>query len=76
MSFEKVISIISRIFFILAFILLGLAVIERVANFYDYTILAGVYAAGRLLEFSVVLLLFVLALQLREVREALRPRRP
>jgi hypothetical protein len=75
MWLEKVISMISRTFFVLAFILLGLAVIERVANIYGYTVLAGTYPAGRLLDFSVVLLLFVLALQLREVRDALRARR-
>lgn len=75
MWLEKAISMISRTFFVVAFILLGLAVIERVANLYGYTILAGAYTAGRLLDFSAVLLLFVLALQLREVREALRLRR-
>ncbi len=76
MWLEKVISMISRIFFILAFILLGLAVIERAANLFQYTVLGGMYVPGRLLEYAVVLLLFVLALQLREVREALRLRRP
>ena len=76
MWLEKAVSIISRTLFVLAFILLGLAIIERVANFYGYTILVGLYTAGRLLEFSAVLLLFVLALQLREVRDALRLRRP
>jgi hypothetical protein len=75
MSLEKFTSIINRTFFVVAFALLGLAVIERVVNFFDYTILRGAYRAGRLLEFSVVLLLFVLALELREVREALRVRR-
>jgi len=75
MWLEKIISIVSRTFFVLAFILLGLAVIERVANSYGYTILAGAYTAGRLLDFSAVLLLFVLALQLREVRDALRAKR-
>jgi len=76
MRFEKMTSMISRAFFVLAFALLGLAVIERLANFFEYTILGRMYTAGRLLEFSAVLLLFVLALQFREVREALRPRRP
>jgi len=75
MSLEKITSMISRTFFVLAFALLGLAVIERVVRTFDYTVLRGTYTAGRLLEFSVVLLLFVLALQLREVREALRSRR-
>jgi hypothetical protein len=76
MRLETMTSMISRAFFVLAFALLGLAVIERVVNVFDYTVLGRVYTAGRLLEFSVVFLLFVLALQLREVREALRSRRP
>ncbi len=72
MRFEKLTSLICRGFFALAFVLLALAVIERVANAFDYTILRGVFARGRLLEFSVVVLIFVVALQIREVREALR----
>jgi len=76
MSFEKITSMISRAFFVVAFTLLGLAVIERVVNFFGYTIRGQMYTPGRVLEFSAVLLLFVLALQLREVREALRSRRP
>lgn len=76
MKFDKLTSLISRVFFVIAFVLLGLAVIERLANAFDYTVLGGVYTAGRLLEFSIVFLVFVVALQLREIREALRLRRP
>jgi hypothetical protein len=74
MSLEKLTSLISRVFFVIAFVLLGVAVIERVANVFDYTILRR--PGGRLLEFAVVFLVFVIALQLREVREAIRRRRP
>jgi len=64
MSFEKLISITSRLFFLGAFVLLGIALIERVAN------------GGRLLEFAVVLLVFVIAMQLREMKEELKSRKP
>lgn len=74
MRFEKPTSLISRAFFVIAFVLFSLAVLERVANAFDYTILARTYTAGRLLEFAVVFLVFVIALQLRELRQALRPR--
>lgn len=74
MSFEKLTSLISRAFFMIAFVLLGVAVIERVVNVFDYTIVRR--PAGRLLEFAAVFLVFVIALQLREVREAIRARRP
>jgi hypothetical protein len=75
MSLEKLISMTSRIFFLGAFLLLGLTLIEKVANATGYTIL-GVYGAGRLLETAAVLLLIVIAMQLREMKEELKSRRP
>jgi len=71
MNLEKLMSMSSRLFFLGAFVLLGLAVIERVANATGYTILQ-LYRGGRLLEFAVVLLVFVIAIQLREIREELK----
>ncbi|MFY9560012.1 MAG: hypothetical protein WAQ52_07245 [Terriglobales bacterium] len=53
--------------------LLALALIEKVANASGYTILQ-MYAGGRLLEFAVVLLVFVIAVQLREMKEELKKR--
>jgi hypothetical protein len=71
MDLEKLISVTSRIFFLGAFVLLVLALIERMANAAGYTILE-MYRGGRLLEFSVVLLIFVIAMQLREIKEAFK----
>ena len=77
MTFEKMISVASRLFFLGAFVLLGLAVIERIANGAGYTIMPpGRFAAGRLLEIAVVLLVFVIAMQLREIRLELKKRNP
>jgi hypothetical protein len=70
------ISLVSRVFFLAAFVLLGLSVIERVANGAGYTILAGRLSAGRLLEIAVALLVFVIAMQLREIRLELKKRNP
>jgi len=75
MSLEKLMSMSSRLFFLGAFVLLGLAVIERIANATGYTILQ-LYRGGRLLEFAVVLLVFVIAMQLREMNKELKSRRP
>ena len=75
MSLEKLISLISRFFFFGAFVLLGLAAVERVANEAGYTILQGVTRAGHLLDFAVVLLIFVIAMQLRAMKEELKSRR-
>ena len=75
MNIEKFSSVVSRLFFLGAFVLLGLALIERVANAFGYTILR-VYQGGRLLEIAVALLVFVIAIQLREMREELKRRGP
>jgi hypothetical protein len=72
MMLEKWISAFSRIFFVLAFAVLAVAVIERIVNFAGYTIVGRMYTGGRLLEFSGILLLFVIAIQIREVRETIR----
>jgi hypothetical protein len=70
-------SIVCRTFFIGAFVLLALAVGERVSNVVGYTLLGGSgYPASRLLEFAVILLVFVIALLLRQIREELRSAQP
>lgn len=69
-------SVICRVLFVGAFLLAGLAVWEKLANFMGYTVLQGQYAPGRLLEFAAVALLFVVALLLREIRDASGARTP
>ncbi len=54
--------------FIGAFLLASLSVWEKLANMAGLTVLRGYYTSGRLLEFSAVALLFVIALQLREMK--------
>lgn len=75
MNLEKLISMMSRLFFLAAFVLLGLGLIEGVANATGYTIMRQ-YRAFRLLEFAAVLLVFVIAMQLREMKEELKSRKP
>ena len=66
---EMLTSVICRVLFVGAFLLAGLAVWEKLANFAGYTVLQGSFAPGRLLEFSAIALLFVVALLLREIRD-------
>lgn len=62
-----------RFFFLVALTLLAVAIMERFVNFFGYTFVSGVgYVAGRLLEFASVMILFVVAFLLRDVREELR----
>jgi len=65
---KGVTSLVSRLFFLAAFALTGLAVWEKLANVLGYTVLRNLYSPARLLEFSVVAILFVIALQLREIK--------
>lgn len=74
MDFDRLISPISRLFFVGAFVLLALALGERLANALGYTLLGGAFSGGRLLEISAMLLIFVIAMQVREMREELRRR--
>lgn len=69
MKINKISSIMARLFFGGAFVLLVLAVWERIANTMGYTIVRETYTASRLIELSVVLVIFVIALLLRQIRE-------
>ena len=69
---EQYSSIASRIGFYGAAALLVMAVVEKLANTIGYTTFAvSVAAPGRMLEYAVVLLIFVIALLLRQIREKL-----
>ena len=63
-------KIVCRIFFVVSFILAGVAISEKLANLLGLEFLSG-YPPSRLLALSVVSLLFVIALQLREIKKAL-----
>ena len=64
---ERLYSIVCRVSFIIAFILAGLAIWEKLANLLGFTLMRS-YSPWRLLEFAAVVLLFVIALQLREIK--------
>jgi hypothetical protein len=67
-------SLICRILFVLAFVLAGFAIWEKLANLAGYTVLRGALGPGRLLEIATMSLLFVVALLLREINHSLRAR--
>ena len=64
---KKLTSIICRILFIASFILAGIGIWEKLANLCGLTLLRG-FDPWRFLELSAVALLFVIALQLREIK--------
>jgi ABC-type proline/glycine betaine transport system permease subunit len=71
MTMEKFLTGAMRTFVIVAFAMLAIAVSEVLANNFGYTITRGTYTAGRLLELTAVLLLFVVTLLLRQIRDQL-----
>lgn len=64
---SHVIGIVSRLCLLGALVLTGLGVVEKVLNRLDQTLLRG-YDPWRLVEFSVVLLVFVIAIELQAIR--------
>jgi len=68
---DAIVSNISRVLFIGAFLLGAVAIMEKLANLFGFTFLVvGSWTPSRMLEFAALLLLFVIALQLREIRMA------
>jgi hypothetical protein len=61
-------TVIRRVFFYGAFVLAAIAVCEKVANIFKYSILGGSYLPVRLLEFAAIGLLFSIAMQLHQIR--------
>jgi hypothetical protein len=61
-------SVIRRIFFYGSFVLAAIAVIEKVANIFKFTLMKGVFVPARLLEFAAIGLLFSMAMQLHQIR--------
>ena len=69
MNMTLINQLFARLLFFLALGLLGVAIIEILLSFLDYTILRGAYTAGRLIELSAALLIFVIAVLLRQIRD-------
>lgn len=70
---SKLVSTFNGVLFLAAFALAGLAVLQKVVNLFGFTLtILGPYSPSRLLELSAVALLFVIALQLRQMTELQR----
>ena len=67
-------SVLNRILFMAAGVLFALAVAEKVSNAAGYTLVGSSYSPGRLIEFAAIMVLFVVALLLREIRDQGRAR--
>jgi len=72
---DKILALIYRIGFVMAFAVAALAVAEGFAQLLGHTIMQGTYGAGRLFELSGILMIFVIALLLRDIRDDARRKR-
>jgi uncharacterized membrane protein YqjE len=68
---NRITSLISWILFIASFIIAGIALWEKLANLIGLTLTRGYYTNMQLLEFSVIALLFVIAIQLWEIKRSI-----
>jgi hypothetical protein len=71
---KQLISLASRLMFVGSFLLAALAVVEKLANGMGQTLTRGVVIPSRLLDLAALALLFVIALQLRELKTAFEGR--
>jgi hypothetical protein len=70
---DRLTSLICRIFFIVAFVMLVIAVWDKIIGYYGFTVsFIGEMGPARLLELAVTLMIFVIGLLLRQIREGLR----
>lgn len=72
MNMQTIYQVFSRILFLIAFAALAIACIEYVVNLLGYTVLREAYTPGRLVELAGALLLFVIAVLLRQIRDLTR----
>lgn len=71
MNADSLSSLVARVFTIVSFLLLALAVLEGLSNMSGYTLVRGEFAPHQILQYAVVLLMFVVAVVLRQVRDRL-----
>jgi hypothetical protein len=71
---DKLLTVVYRLTFLLAFAVAALAVAEGVVQLFGQSIMRGAYSAGRLFELSGILMTFVIALLLRDIRDDARRR--
>jgi len=72
MNLEFVYKYFARTLFIMAFAVITVAFLEWIGDFVGFSLTGEMYTAGRLLELAAALLVFVVAVLLRQIRDELR----
>jgi len=71
---DRLTSIVSRVLFFFAVLLLIVGVSDRILRLFDLTLSWVPYEPGRLMELSAILVVFVISLLLRQIREEVKKR--
>ena len=69
---DKLTSILGRIFFFVAFVMVCIAILDKLLRFSGWSISGMPYEPGRIFEFAAIMVTFVIALLLRQIREQLK----
>jgi uncharacterized membrane protein len=69
MNLDNGLNWLARIFFAIGFGALALDGAEVVVNAFGYTLLRGTYTKGRLVELAATLMVFVVTILLRQIRD-------
>jgi hypothetical protein len=72
MKYDRVTSVLYRVFAVASLVLIDLAVLEALANAFSYSIVGRAYRPGRLVEFAAMLAVMAIPLLLRQIRQELR----
>ena len=72
MNLEFVYEHFARTVFIMASVAIAVAFLEWIGDFVGFSLIGEMYTAGRLVELAAALLVFVVAVLLRQIRDELR----
>jgi hypothetical protein len=72
MNLEFVYKHFARTLFIIASVAIAVAFLEWIGDFVGFSLIGEMYTAGRLVELAAALLVFVIAVLLRQIRDELR----
>ena len=75
MNIQAICKYFARALFLLASASLVVAFLELIAQFLGTSLIAKTYTPGRLIELSAALIVFVIAVLLRQIRDELRTNR-
>ena len=72
MNLEFIYKHFARTLFMMASVAIALAFLEWIGDFVGFSLIGEMYTAGRLVELAAALLVFVVAVLLRQIRDELR----